>query len=142
MLALGYLVAYCTPRFMQRVHQIEHLGNSAGIVIRICPEKPPLHVVVERVQIGRQLTALIVIQRSLQAGDDRDRLADRPGAAFDVSVRDAAFRSLQLSTSTIQKHIDEPVGAGAFNASLYVEFLILSYGAVHKDSFPTAFIVR
>jgi hypothetical protein len=32
------------------------------------------------------------------------------------------------------------VRAGAFNAGLHVQFLILSYGAVHKASFPTAFI--
>lgn len=142
MLALGYLVANGAPCLVQRVHQIKHLYDSRGIVIGVCPEKPSLHVVVERVQIRRQLTTFLVIERRLQARDDRDRFADRLCTSFDVGVLDTAFRPLQVRASPVQKHVDEPVWAGALDAGLYVQFLILSYGAVHKDSFPTAFISR
>ena len=83
-----------------------------------------------------------MIERRLQAGYDRDRFADRLCTAFNVPVRDAPFRPLQLSAGSIQKHVNEPVRAGALDPGLYVQFLILSYGAVHKDSFPTAFIFR
>ena len=102
---------------MDFVEQAKHFVECGTVVVDVGVQQTAGHVVVERVEVLRQIAAGFKVKAGAQAvEDDVDGLGDRSPLLRDVARVDASAGDDNRLPGAFEKQDDELMGAGPLDA--------------------------
>ena len=106
------------PPFLHRAQDAQRVLDTFRRALDVGARQLVGAVLVERLEIGRDLAALVVVEARPQLGDDRERapecFADRCGAGR-LRVGEADAAAFEEADRAIVEKLDELLGGGGEN---------------------------